>query len=288
MSSRWRLLRSAAAPWGAASARRVHSAAAAGTALGSAPAPPSPSAAPLRVALEGNIAAGKSTFLTMLERDGTVGFELIPEPISEWQAVGQDEEGGNLLELFYRDAQRWGYTFQTYAFVSRMRNQMRGAARARAGGAGGGAGGGEPSVSLFERSVYSDRYVFARNCAESGVFSPLEHELYCDWHGFLVDCFDDLKLDGIIYLRTSPTTCFERLRKRARTEEDGVPLDYLQQLHLAHERWLAPPAGAATDEFPLTAKVPVLELDCNLEFETDGATSEAMMRRVNAFVDGLS
>ena len=35
------------------------------------------------------------------------------------------EAGGNLLDLFYADPKRWGYTFQTYCFLSRMRAQLR-------------------------------------------------------------------------------------------------------------------------------------------------------------------
>ncbi len=32
--------------------------------------------------------------------------------------------GGNLLDMFYRDPHRWAYTFQAYAFLSRIRAQM--------------------------------------------------------------------------------------------------------------------------------------------------------------------
>ena len=32
--------------------------------------------------------------------------------------------GGNLLDLFYKDSKRWAYTFQSYAFLSRMKAQL--------------------------------------------------------------------------------------------------------------------------------------------------------------------
>lgn len=35
-----------------------------------------------------------------------------------------------------------------------------------------------------------------------------------------------------------PQTCLERLRRRARQEEGGIQLGYLQQLHAQHEHWL--------------------------------------------------
>lgn len=36
----------------------------------------------------------------------------------------------------------------------------------------------------------------------------------------------------------SAQTCLERLRRRARSEEGGIQLGYLQQLHAQHQHWL--------------------------------------------------
>lgn len=41
-----------------------------------------------------------------------------------------------------------------------------------------------------------------------------------------------------VYLRTSPEIVYERMKKRGRSEESLVPLEYLQQLHELHENWL--------------------------------------------------
>ena len=63
----------------------------------------------LRIALEGNIAAGKSTLLGLLEDQ--LDYIAVPEPLSKWQEVGDNgtaHNGGNLLELFYKDPKRWG------------------------------------------------------------------------------------------------------------------------------------------------------------------------------------
>ena len=48
----------------------------------------------------------------------------------------------------------------------------------------------------------------------------------------------DLKLDLIVYLRTSPEVAYQRMRSRNRAEESGAPFSYLQHLHEAYEDWL--------------------------------------------------
>ena len=50
---------------------------------------------------------------------------------------------------------------------------------------------------------------------------------------------------------------FERIKKRARCEEQLIPLDYLESLHDLHEEWLN------LDETEIGA--PVLILDANDE-----------------------
>ena len=45
----------------------------------------------------------------------------------------------------------------------------------------------------------------------------------------------------LVYLRTSPSQCLSRLMRRlqiTRAEETAVSLEYLQQLHNAHEEWI--------------------------------------------------
>lgn len=46
---------------------------------------------PVRIAIEGNIAAGKSTFLRILAEAG-LGFFVVPEPLSKWQGIPADDD----------------------------------------------------------------------------------------------------------------------------------------------------------------------------------------------------
>lgn len=46
----------------------------------------------VRIAIEGNIAAGKSTFLQILAEAG-LGFVCVPEPVNKWQSLPADDDG---------------------------------------------------------------------------------------------------------------------------------------------------------------------------------------------------
>ncbi|TXI32408.1 MAG: hypothetical protein E6Q58_04035 [Niabella sp.] len=45
---------------------------------------------------------------------------MLDEPLASWEKVG--EKGNvNLLKLYYSDPKRWGFTFQIYAFMTRLK-----------------------------------------------------------------------------------------------------------------------------------------------------------------------
>jgi len=64
------------------------------------------------ILFEGNIAAGKSTLGEELARSGKFGF--VPEPVDQWQnfRLPSSRKATNLLKLFYKDQERWAFTFQ--------------------------------------------------------------------------------------------------------------------------------------------------------------------------------
>jgi len=213
--------------------------------------------------VEGNIGAGKSTFLRLMHQE--LGIDVVYEPTDKWQR--KDKEG-NLLDLFYKDTQRWAYTFQSYAFISRIQSQMDHEASVTS-----------LDPQIYERSVYCDRYCFAKNCFELGFMSELEWSIYKEWFGWLVQAYTK-KPQGFIYLRTTPEVCFSRIQKRSRCEESNIPLSYLEALHNRHEEWLI----QHHDILSSLSDVPVLVLNCNKEFETDAFARKEMLEQVQQFV----
>lgn len=194
----------------------------------------------VKLAVEGNIGAGKSTFLSIMA-DSRLELqdilEVVPEPVDLWQNFDQliGAPRRNLLHEFYADPSGNAYIFQHYVLLTRMQKDR--AARLSA-----------KPLRVLERSIFSDRMVFVRAMHDAGYLSDLELGVYDSWLNEEVAVDAQLTPGGFIYLRAQPQTCFVRLQARARSEEVGVDEGYLGKLHEAHEAWLC--AGArALDQF---------------------------------------
>ncbi|XP_029998750.1 deoxycytidine kinase-like [Sphaeramia orbicularis] len=241
-----------------------------------------------RVSIEGNIAVGKSTFAKLLTT-ACPDWEVVAEPVSKWQNIESGTSKGtdnspqrtvsNLLHMMYQDPQRWSYTFQTYSCMSRLRTQLQPPPARLLNTEG-------IPVQVYERSIYSDRYIFALNMFELGCINSTEWAVYQDWHSLLVQQFGhQVELEGIIYLRAPPQVCMERLQKRGRAEEKGVKLDYLDKLHVQHERWLVEKSTEV--HFEKLSRIPVLHLDASVEFQSDSEVREQLITKVKNFFNAL-
>jgi deoxyadenosine/deoxycytidine kinase len=213
--------------------------------------------------IEGNIGAGKSTFLKMLKK--YLDLDIIPEPTEKWQKISAED---NLLDLFYKDTPRWAYTFQSYAFITRVQTLIEHQKNND-----------NKQIQVLERSVYCDRYCFAKNCFESGLMSKLEWQIYKEWFSWLVENYTP-RPSGFIYLRTTPKTCFGRIAKRNRCEETDIPLSYLEALHKKHEDWLINKKEVSVN----LQSIPVLELDCNKDFENNEEQQINHIKKIKAFI----
>jgi deoxyguanosine kinase len=96
--------------------------------------------------VEGNIGCGKSSFLRVL-RARLPEVQWIEEPVEEWKEVGAGK--ANLLERYYADPQRWGFTFQVFAAFTRLRNMQQACQLF------------PNKVKISERSILADKHVFS-------------------------------------------------------------------------------------------------------------------------------
>jgi len=171
---------------------------------------------PFVVSIEGNIGSGKSTMLKYFEKFEDV--ELVPEPVAEWCNVG----GHNLLGKLYEDPKRWSFQFQSYVQLTRLQLLKKPTSC---------------SVKIIERSIQNNRFCFLENARREGSLSGSELEVLIEWYKWL-DTHLGIPLDLIVYLRTSPQVAYDRLRKRGRKEEAGVPMQFIEGLHQSYEDWL--------------------------------------------------
>ncbi|XP_064006466.1 deoxycytidine kinase [Pogoniulus pusillus] len=242
-----------------------------------------------KIAVEGNIAAGKSTFVSLLKQ-ADEEWEVVPEPLARWCNVQQNSEedheeltesqksGGNVLRLLYERPERWAFTFQQYACLSRTRAQLAALQ--------GSLGRLRSPVLFFDRSVYSDRYIFASSLYESGCLNAAEWAIYQQWHDWLNKQFgQSLALDGIIYLRATPQKCLNRMYLRGREEEQEIPIEYLEKLHSKHESWLQH-RGLRTDVEYLQ-RIPILTLDVDEDFQGNKDRCDDLIEKVREFLSTL-
>jgi deoxycitidine kinase/deoxyguanosine kinase len=173
------------------------------------------------ISLDGNIGAGKTTLLDAV-RNAIPEVEVVQEPLAEWENL-KTEDGKSLLTLFYEDSTRWGYTFQNCAILTRVIALKEAIKKTT------------KRVIVTERSVMTDRYVFAELNHACGNINALEWELYLKWFDNFAA---DLPIKGIIHVTTNVDTSADRIRERGRDGEDAISKDYLASLDAQHYRWL--------------------------------------------------
>ena len=235
---------------------------------------------PLIISFDGNIGSGKSTTCEEYEQylkneiHTSVGSEKTPlfpnitsfeeevcfldEPVTLWNEVC-DENGVNILTNLYRNIRANAFKFQMMAYISRL-SLLRKAVK-------------NPKVKLIitERSVETDRNVFAKMLYDAGDISHDEFQIYTLWFD---EFLTDVPLSGIVYIHASPDVCVERIHKRARTGETIQP-EYIERCHQYHEDWIR------------GRNCPLLELPANEDMDQSPTVMSERMKRITEFIRGL-
>jgi deoxyadenosine/deoxycytidine kinase len=147
--------------------------------------------------------------------------QVIYEPLDEWLSI-KDETGKNILDYFYSDMERYCYAFQSMAFITRYQKTLT--------------IDNTKKYVFIERSIFSDKKIFAENCRKNNIMSEIEWNIYHEWFKSMSKLITFPH--RFIYLRCSPEVSYQRLKGRNREEEKEVPLGYLRELHQRHEDWL--------------------------------------------------
>jgi len=181
------------------------------------------------ISIEGNIGSGKSTFLTQLqlwaskERYNNIYFAL--EPVDDWNKIS-DENGETVLSKFYKDQEKYAFSFQMMAFITRynkikniideiiVNNKNN-----------------EKYIIITERCLYTDKYVFAKMLYKDKKIDEVNYKIYNSWfHTFT----KELPISKLIYVNTPYKICDERIKSRNRDGESSIPVEYLERCEKYH------------------------------------------------------
>jgi deoxyadenosine/deoxycytidine kinase len=176
------------------------------------------------ISIDGNIGSGKSTLMGNLKSyfSDNKNVVFLKEPVDEWETI-TDENGTTILEKFYENPSKYGFSFQIMAYISRLDVIRREIKK------------NPDAIFISERSLFTDKLVFAKMLFDSGNIELVNYKIYLKWF----DTFaDDFPVSKVIYVNTDPEICHMRIEKRSRTGESNIPLEYLQNCHKYHNNML--------------------------------------------------
>lgn len=158
----------------------------------------------MKIVIDSNIGGGKSTLITHIGNNTRIPIFL--EPVNRWSEY---------LDEFYKDPKKWALAFNLNVLCSYSdwtNNHFD---------------------SIYERSPYTCRHVFTQLQHDNGDLHPLELKVFDK-------IFKELswKPDVIIYIKTDPQICYERMNKRGRDCEKTVNLEYLVQIDEMYEKYI--------------------------------------------------
>lgn len=209
------------------------------------------------VSIEGNIGSGKSTLLETLKsifkENSNVLF--LREPVDEWEKI-KDKDGNTMLQKFYANQQEYSFAFQMMAYISRLtilretvRDIMRRVQSTDQNKK-------DKYIIITERSLYTDKFVFAKMLYDQGKIEDVMYQIYLNWFD---EFAKDFPVNDIIYVNTDPTKCYERIHKRARVGEEVIPLAYLRACHEYHNAFLDENTGIKATQLVLNGNQDIFQ-----------------------------
>lgn len=218
------------------------------------------------VSIEGNIGSGKSTLLANLRQHygDNANVLFLKEPVDEWEKI-KDEKGVTILEKFYSDQNKYSFSFQMMAYISRLK-VLRDAIKSID------LTSNKKHIIITERSLYTDKMVFAKMLYDSQKMEHIYYQIYLNWFDTFIEEFP---VNKIIYVKTDPNNCHYRIAKRSREGEENIPLEYLQNCSLYHDNMLADDSICSNQ----------LVLDGNIDIYENKTKLDEWIQMIDTFIN---
>jgi len=180
------------------------------------------------ISIEGNIGSGKSTVVNSLKEfykvNGKSNIYFLEEPVDEWIQI-KDTFGKNIIEKFYENQERYSFSFQMMAYISRLAMLKRAMKECQEKGY---------KIIVCERSLQTDKNVFCKMLYDSDKIEDVEFQIYNKW---FYEFITEIPEINFIYIKTKPSVAFERVFERNRKGE-AIELEYLEMCSKYHDSWL--------------------------------------------------
>lgn len=222
---------------------------------------------PIIISIEGNIGSGKSTLLKNLKdfitenANSNIDIIFLREPVDQWEDI-KDNDGNTMLSKFYSDQEKYSFPFQMMAYISRLSLLKEAVEK-------------NPNcIIITERSLYTDKFVFAKMLYDNGKIEDVNFAIYNKWF----DTFaNDFPVEKVVYVNAEPEICDNRIHKRCRNGESNIPLEYLKSCHDYH--------NVMIDEKLSLKQGNLLVIDGNLDIYENSQNLEKMLKEVDEFLN---
>ncbi len=210
------------------------------------------------ISVEGNIGSGKSTILKTLKNHFSNNENIIflQEPVDQWETI-KDDNGITMLSKFYENQKEYSFAFQMMAYISRL-SLLKKAIEDNPN-----------AIIITERCLNTDRYVFAKMLYDDGFMEKVEYQIYLNWFDHF---FDMQKIQKLVYLKTHPEVCLNRVNKRMRDGESSISLEYLEKCHRYHQDMIH------------DSHCDILQINSNIDTDIDSEIESKWINMIETFI----
>ena len=190
---------------------------------------------PIILSIDGNIGSGKSSIVKYLKKN----FEtfcnnnsnnknnkicFLEEPVEIWESIKDISSNETIIEKFYKNSKKYSFAFQMMAYISRLSILKKELNK-------------DYDFIITERSIYTDRNIFAKMLYFEKEINDIEWQVYNLWFDEFSSIAKNIK---IVYIRTIPEICDKRIKVRNRKGEN-ISVEYLKNCNYYHDSWLNNP-----------------------------------------------